>query len=341
MKLPRKTAYTRITSEDKRALINPNNIRLKDDFLVYLRSIRRSEGTISGYDSDLNIVFTHILDALGNKDFKDLTKRDIISIQNWLTSNGCSSARVRRIKAAISSLSNYIENILSDDEPEYQGFRSIVRKIENPPLQPVRENTVWDDKELQDTLDALMERKEYEKACYTALAAFSGRRRAELCRFRISDFDDSHILFDGALYKSSPILTKGGKMLECYTLAKRFKPYLSAWLNELRKSGVETPWLFPDHNDPSKHIGIAIVNSWARSIDRITEKPFYFHSLRHFFVTYLSKEGIPDNVVVQIVGWASSEMFNVYCDSSKDEQISSFFSGGEISTSKAKNISDI
>lgn len=50
--------------------------------------------------------------------------------------NGNSPARVRRVKAALSSLSNYIENILDD---EYEDFRPIIRKIENPQNTPVRE----------------------------------------------------------------------------------------------------------------------------------------------------------------------------------------------------------
>lgn len=339
--MPRKTNYTKITSDDKLAKLNLKNIQLKNDFLLYLRSIRRSEGTITGYDSDLNIVFTYMYDELGDKDFKDLTKRDIISIQNWMISNGCSSSRVRRVKAAISSLSNYIENILADDEPEYKGYRAIVRKIENPPLQPVREKTVWDEKELKGLLDWLLEKQDYEKACLIALAIYSGRRKAELCRFKVSDFDDDHLICDGALYKSSPVLTKGGKMLECYTLAKRFAPYLSKWMSYRKAHGIESEWLFPDHHDPSRHISASTLSSWAFSIDRYTKKPFYLHGLRHFFVTYLSREGIPDNVVVQILGWSSAEMFGIYCDTSKDEQIGNYFKDGEISASKAKDLSDI
>ena len=339
--MPRKTHYTRITSDEKLAKLNLKNIQLKNDFLLYLKSIRRSEGTINGYDSDLNIVFTYIYDELGDKDFKDLTKRDIISIQNWMLSNGCSSSRVRRVKAAISSLSNYIENILADDEPEYEGYHAMVRKIENPPLQPVREKTVWSEEELKGLLDWLTDKKDYERACLIALAIYSGRRKAELCRFRVSDFDEDHLICDGALYKSSPILTKGGKMLECYTLAKRFTPYLRKWMGDRKARGIDSEWLFPDHNDPSKHIGVTTLSSWAFSIDRYTTKPFYLHGLRHFFVTYLSREGIPDNVVVQILGWTSSEMFGVYCDASKDEQIGNYFKDGEINTSKAKGLSDI
>ena len=126
--MPRKTKQNNITTPEKTALINQSNMRLKDDFLAYLSSIQRSKGTINGYDNDLLIVFTYILDHLGNKNFEKLTKRDIASIQNWLVNeNGNSPARVRRIKAAMSSLSNYIETIL-DDEEEFKNFKPIVRK---------------------------------------------------------------------------------------------------------------------------------------------------------------------------------------------------------------------
>ena len=34
---------------------------MKKDFLNYLKSVQRSDGTISGYDSDLNIFFVWVL----------------------------------------------------------------------------------------------------------------------------------------------------------------------------------------------------------------------------------------------------------------------------------------
>ena len=119
--MPRKTKQVRITSPEKMEKINPSNMRLKKDFLAYMKSLQRSAGTIAGYDSDLNIVFTYVLDELGNKDFQRLTKRDIIAFQNWMVDCGMSSARIRRVKSAISSLSNFVEAVLSDDDPEFAG----------------------------------------------------------------------------------------------------------------------------------------------------------------------------------------------------------------------------
>ena len=215
------------------ANINPANIQLKHDFLDYLKSIKRSPGTIKGYDNDLDIFFCWVIDNAGNKDFVNITKRELVRFQNWLCDDNANSpARVRRIKAAISSLSNYIEAIL-DTEDEFKDFRSIVRKIESPALQAVREKTVLTDEQVDKLLTSLTDSGKYEKACAVALAMFSGRRKAELPRFRMSDFEDDKIVCDGALYKSSPIQTKGrsgGKFIPCYTLVKDFKPYLEAWI---------------------------------------------------------------------------------------------------------------
>ena len=336
--MPRKTGRNRITSPEKLKLVNEGNMRLKKDFLLYLKSVQRSPGTIEGYDSDLNIVFVYILNELGNKDFQRLTKRDIIALQNWMVEAGMSSARIRRIKAAISSLSNYIENIVSDEDPEFDGYRSIVRKIENPPLVPVREKTVWEDSELEHLLDILTANGEFEKACFVALGMYGGRRKAELCRFRVSDFGEGHVVCDGALYKSAPILTKGDKMLECYTLKKRFDPYLSRWMAERERIGVESEWLFPADGKPEQQMPISMANSWANTCSRLTGRDFYFHSLRHYFVSALSRAGIPDSVVVEIMGWSSSEMFKVYDDNPKDNKLAMYFKDGEIDTSNIKPV---
>lgn len=339
--MPRKTKQVRITSPEKLEMVNKNNMRLKQDFLLYLRSVQRSEGTISGYESDLNIVFVYIFDELENKDFQKLTKRDLIAFQNWLVTNGSSSARIRRIKAAISSLSNYCENILSDDDPDFDGYRSIVRKIENPPLTPVREKTVWADDELEALLDMLTEKDEYEKACVVALGMYGGRRKAELCRFRVSDFLPERVVCDGALYKSAPILTKGDKYLECYTLKKRFDPYLERWMEERKRLGIESEWLFPMHGNPEQHIQISTINSMANTCSRLTGRDFYFHSLRHYFVSALSRAGIPDSVVVEIMGWSSSEMFKIYDDNPKDDRIAMYFKDGEINSSRVNAVENI
>lgn len=341
----RQTKMNSITSPELIAQINKDNISLKNDFLNYMRATHKSLGTINSYDSDLNIFFVWVLQNANNKKFIDINKRDIIAYQNWLIyDNGNSSARVRRLKAAISSLSNYCENILADDDPEYKDFRSIVRKIENPPMQAAREKTVWEEEELDELLAKLTDKKQYEKACYLALAMCSGRRKAELCRFKVSDFNDDKLVCGNALYKSSPIKTKGrggGKMICCYTLAKKFKPYLDAWINERRELGIDSEWLFPNRSNPSEHIPISTANSWAETYTRLSGKESYIHSLRHYFTTSLARAGIPDGVIQSIINWSSADMVRLYKDIDADEEIGMYFKDGDISVPDKKGLNDL
>lgn len=341
----RQTKMNNITSPELIEQINKDNINLKNDFLNYMRATHKSLGTINAYDSDLNIFFVWVLQNAGNKKFIEINKRDIIAYQNWLIyENGNSSARVRRLKAAISSLSNYCENILSDDDPEFKDFRSIVRKIENPPMQLAREKTVWEEEELDELLSKLIERKSYEKACYLALAMCSGRRKAELCRFKVSDFEDSRLVCDGALYKSAPIKTKGrggGKMINCYTLAKKFKPYLDMWLKEREERGIQSEWLFPNKANMDEHILISTANSWSEAYTKLSGKECYIHSLRHYFTTSLAKAGIPDGVIQSIVAWTSADMVKLYKDLDADEEIGMYFKNGEISVADKKGLQDL
>ena len=188
-----------ITSPELIANILPENKRLKQDFISYLQSIQRSPQTIHGYSNDLDIFFVWNLKYNGNKFFAKISKRDIVAYQHWLINeNGNSPARVRRLKSAISSLSNFIENICDDDE-EFEGFRSIVRKVENPKIQAVREKTVLEDEQLEELLNLLVSKKKYEKACALALAMYSGRRKSELVRFKVSDFSEQNLVCGGSL----------------------------------------------------------------------------------------------------------------------------------------------
>lgn len=328
----RKTKQNHITTPELIAQINPENARLVKDYLTYLRSMNRSDTTIEAYKSDLDIFFVWVLLNANNKFFIDITKRDLVSYQNWLINeNENSPARVRRLKAVISSLSNYIENILDD---EYPNYRSIVKKIENPVNTPVRAKTVLDESDCNNLLNKLVELGEYQKACMFALAMASGRRKSELVRFKVSYFDDSNVVY-GSLYRTpEKVKSKGrgkqGKLLHFYVLVKQFKPYFELWMQERERLGIESEWLFPDPADPTKHLNALTLNSWAKTFSAILGVDFYWHSMRHHYTTYLSEQGIPDNVIQEILGWSDISLVSVYRDTDVVSEIGKYFCDGEI-----------
>ena len=269
--MARSTVYNQITSPDKIEKINRENKELMDDFLDYLESVGRAETTIKNYRADLLIFFCWVFDELDNKSFVKITKREIARFQNHATKVwGWSSNRLRTVKSALSSLGNYIESILDE---EYEGFRSIVRKVESPPRQLVREKTVLSEENVDALLKHLTDKGEYEKACFFALAAFSGRRKSELCRFRVSDVFAERLICGGALYKTAPIKTKGrgtnGKQLCCYVLAKKFRPYLEKWMEFRLENNIDSKWLFPKNDDGEQHILTTTVDAWSESLSRV------------------------------------------------------------------------
>ena len=302
----RKTVMNDLTTPEEIAAYNSENRQLKEDFLEYLRSTQRSPGTLKGYNSDLDIFFVWNMKYNGDKSFVNLTKRNIVTFQNWLiTENKNSPARVRRIKSALSSFSNYIENICDD---EYENFRPIIRKIENPVNTAVREKTVLTREQLDYLLDTLVKQGNEQIACCIALAAFSGRRKSELVRFKVSYFDESNVYL-GSLYKTpEKIKTKGrglGKYIYCYTLKHDFQPYLNLWLEKRARLGIENEELFVvKHGNGYTPATDQTVSGWAEQCERILGVPFYMHSLRHFFTTQLSAEkNLPDEVIKKLVGW--------------------------------------
>ena len=346
-KAGRSTVYNSITSEEKMAQVNQDNIDLENDYLDYLRSVDRAKTTIYQYQMNLHVFWCWNLEFNKNKFFVDLTKREISKFQNHaLNVWGWSPKRIRTVKATLSSLSNFIENILDD---EYEGYKPIVRKIESPANEAVREKTILSEEEAQKLLDTLVENKQYEKACLIALAMYSGKRKDELTRFKVSYFDKENLICDGALYKTpEKIKSKGrgskGKLIFAYTLANKFQPYLDLWLEQRKEFGVESDWLFPRYVDGKwldEHISIYTIDSWMRSVSKIVGKPSYCHQFRHFFTTYLLENNLPESVVQSISSWSSRDMISIYDDRSEEEQFDKYFSSGGIQQVEKKGIEDL
>lgn len=342
----RTTVYNKIVTPEKLKQCNQENISLGNDFLEYLSSIDRSKNTIDAYANDLKIFWVYCLENFNNKFYVDLSKRDVSKFQNYCMNElGWSPARMRRVKSTLSSLGNFVENMLDD---EFENYRPIIRKIENPTNVAVREKTIYSEEQLQCILDTLVEKKQYDKACMVSLAMNNGRRKSELVLFKVSYFTDDNIIY-GSLYKTpEEIKTKGrgsrGKMLTCYTLSKPFKPYLDLWLKDREEKGITSDWLFPakvNGEYVDEHMSSDSVSSWADSINKISDVSFYFHSLRHYFTTSLSKSGLPDSVIQDIIGWSSADMVRIYDDTDIDEKFAKYFNEDGIVKHEQTTLSDL
>lgn len=341
----RKTVYNNITSPEKLAQCNKNNIELGEEFLDYLRSVDRAETTIKQYESDLKIFWCWNYEYNKNKDFIKITKREFAKMQNHcLNVWGWSPKRVRRFKSTISSMSNFIMNIL-DEEEEFEGYRSTIRKIESPVNEPVREKSVFTEEQLQKLLDTLVENKKYQAACAVSLAMCCGARKSELTRFKVEYFDESNILYD-AIYKTPEKLkTKGrgkGKFLYKYVLID-FKKYLDLWLEERKRLGIDSEWLFVTKDKEGNYVqaSITLLDSYAETCTRILEMPFYFHSLRHYLTTRFRQLNLPSKIIVEWTGWCDESLIQIYDDSEASDDFGKYFTAEGIVKQEEKGLQDL
>lgn len=339
----RTTKHNHIITEEKRKNFNEENVRLLEEFVVYLQSLGRSEGTIKGYVNDIEITFAYNYDKNKNKEFTKWTKKDVMFFQNYcINVLHLSGARYRRLRSSLSSLSNYIELILDE---EYPDFRNIINKLEAPSKQPVREKSVFEDEQIQTLLDSLVEKEEYQRACLLALAWASGARKSELLRFKVSYFSDDNIIF-GSLYKTpEKIKTKGrdgGKMLYKYILKGKFKPYFDLWMKQREELGIESEWLFVyKKNGEYVQMGVHQADYIADLFSKALGNDFYWHSIRHNWVTALVKSGLPTNVIKSIGGWSSTDMVDLYTDIEVDDTLGDYFDENGIKETEKKSLKDI
>ena len=333
--MARKTFKKVITSEELIEQINPQNKRLVDRFLRNFAT-KRSEASVKIYQSNFNIFFCWNLQNNENKFFTDIRKTEMMDFLDYGSSElKWSPNRYANVWSSLNSLSTFIENVLDDDYPD---FRNQVKKIEKQPKANVRKKTILTDDQIQNLLNYLSE-KNSQQACLLALACYSGARISELFRFTTDLIDLNNLAYEDLFIETSEeIKTKGrgklGKGLYKYILKAPFEPYYLKWLEEretvMKELGVSHNHLFIKRNGSPATPDTARVwiKSWEKYLtneepSNVNHNPvdLYAHAFRHYLCTYLAKIGLEQELVVEIFGWSSSEMFNIYNDmTAKDKK---------------------
>lgn len=341
--MTRKTNRVLITTPDEIQKILPANMELIEDFLNYLETTDHSPASIKVYKSNLNIFFVYLMKFAKNKDFVDIKKRDIMNFQNYLIKNGLSPARIRVLRSSISSLGNFIESIL-DEEEKWEDFRNIVNKIPAPNLNPVREKTVISDDELEMLLNELLKRGKIQIAAFVAFCAYSGARKSEMIQYKRSFFVDAAV--KNGLYVTPEIRSKGkgcmGKPLSKYIIKSKVDKYLELWDKERNNLNITIDDLFVVKRDGGYRAATSdTVAGWMKVCSDILNKPSYCHSYRHLFVSMLVRQNIPINIIKDIVGHQDSSTTEIYNDNPKEDGFLKYFSDEGIVQVESKSLSDL
>ena len=223
-------------------------------------------------------------------------------------------------------------------DEEYPDFTNKVKKIEKQPKANVRKKTILKDEQINALLEHLSKTNKQE-ACFLALACFSGARISELFRFTTKLINPEHTAYDGLFIETEEeIKTKGrgknGKSLYKYILKEPFMPYYNAWMEErqkfIQKNCITHDFLFIKKNgSPATQ---SDCRNWITKWETFLtyEDPnnllheninLYAHAFRHYLCTFLARAGLEQELVVEIFGWSSSDMFKIYNDmTAKDRE---------------------
>lgn len=149
-------AYNRFYSKKKWDEVNKYNKELLDDFMLEMKSQKKSKGTIDQYFNDLRIVFIYIYDELDNKPIYKLKKKQYRNFMLWLQERELSNQRINRIFSALRSMLEF-----ASLEEEYEDDLEInyASKVKGLSKQKIREIVFLSNEEIEYLYSRLIEKK--------------------------------------------------------------------------------------------------------------------------------------------------------------------------------------
>lgn len=261
-----------IYTKDKWSKCNPINKALLNDYMVELRSKRKSSRTIDQYYNDGRMVICYVHDEMDNKTLTELKKPEWRSILLWLLEEReVSNARCNRIMSMMRGMMEFAE-----DEDDYDYENNIVRKIKGLQKEPVREIFFLEDEQIDRLRIRLIEKKKYKLCCYLDMMYDSAARRNEL--FQVEK--------DGLLernFTNKVQLKGGGKARLIYH--SRTKESLSLYLADRGTDDIPQLWI--KGTNEKMPVEYSALYDWCKALAKelaaIDGKYINFtpHSFRH------------------------------------------------------------
>lgn len=320
--MARKTKQNTYVTDEKWKLVNEENKQLYTDFISFCRSTDKSPATLEVYDSNIKIFMIWLLNNAKNKSIINLTKRDVMSFQDWMiNTQKLSPARVRHLRASVSSMCNFICDILDE---EYPNFRNIINKIKAPAKQDVREKTILSDEQIDNLLKILVDLKRYQQACLVACLSASGVRKGEIIQFKVGFFDENKLVH--GMYITPEIRTKGpgsqGKKLSKFIIKDIAKPYFVLWMKQREELGITSEYLFVHKvkGEWKPHTDTTIESS-MQTFTKLINEDVYCHCFRHYAATWLRKNDVPIDQIRDFLGHQSSDITKIYIDIGTEDNL--------------------
>lgn len=255
------------------------------------------------YISSLRQFGWFVHQSMNNKPLHKITKRDFLRYISYLRNDRkMSSSGINLKKASVSSLCNYIENVVADEEDDYKNFRNFTRG-----LPPVPRNRVYDKvkvtyDEYQEMMKVLEDDENYLGMAWLATAFLVGARRSEIIQFR-TEILNYHVPEGQNYILSHVVRGKGkstdGKPLE-YMIPLDVLPYWRKWI-EVR--GYEHEDIFTTKYDGKEG---RMSPEWANYfcsevLSNILGRRINVHIFKNSCITYHLEKGVDISLVSRFI----------------------------------------
>lgn len=222
--------------------IRPEHLSLMNEYLE-ISNGSLSKQSISQYRSALGQFFWWIHIALNDKPLEKISKRDFLRYLSYLSNRGMSSSGQALKKGAVSSLNNYIENVVADDDETFKTFRNFTRGLPSIPKNKVYNKVKITKEEFDLIMTTLEEDENYLGMAWVATAFNIGARRSEIPQLRSEILN--YPMPEGQNYIMSHIIRLKGRSeqgkQEAYLINQDALDYMRLWTE---KRGYEHSHIF-------------------------------------------------------------------------------------------------
>lgn len=281
--------------------------QVNDDYRLLVEEFvsvqNHSPQTKKQYISGLRIFGYFISQSMNNKPLYKITKRDFLRYLSYLRDDRkMSSSGINLKKACVSSLCNYIENVVADDDDNYKQFRNFTRGLPAIPKNRVYDKVKVTYDEFQEMMKVLESDENYLGMAWLATAFLVGARRSELIQFKTEIIE--YKIPEGQNYVLSHIVRgKGkstdGKPLE-YMIPLEVIPYWEKWI-ETR--GYESEYIFTSkYNGEIRQVSPTWADYFCSEVlSNILGRRINVHIFKNSCITYHLERGVDINLVSKFI----------------------------------------
>jgi len=306
--------------------VSEENKILVKEFMEYVSATDKSPETKRVYIHNLKLFFQWVLNERENKFFAELKKRDFMSWLSYLVdTQKLSPSRVRQLRSTISSLSNFCENVLADEDKRFENYRNLILKIPAPPLESVREITYLSDEQINKLLDWLEEQQAWKDCLYIVLSFYTGARKSEVRQFKISDFTKDTL--QNGMYKTSLKRAKGrgkiGKQRYFLIPQEIVDKYLGLYLTT-RVDDLDDLFV-TKYKGKVNSVSLNTFNHWCDKYSEYLGIPVYPHCYRSSIATILKERGKDPVKIQKMLGHKDISTTMGYIRENDEEDIIDLF----------------